>query len=103
MIPDIMELHRRLYQNKIDAGLEKEKGEEDRITARVAKVQRRDKDIEILSRAGSTPCQISHILGVHPDVVKARVAAIERDQKEYSGFRIMSRPSQGGSFAILQS
>jgi hypothetical protein len=94
-----MEIHRRLYQNKIDAGLE-----EDRIAARVAKVQqRRNKDIEILSRAGSTPCQISHILGVHPDVVKARVAAIERDQKEKSDFRIMTRgPSQGGCFAILQ-
>jgi hypothetical protein len=57
---------------------------EDRIAARVAKAQRRNKDIEILAKAGSTPCQISHILGAHPDVVKARVAAIERDQKEYS-------------------
>jgi hypothetical protein len=36
----------------------------------------------MLLRAGSIPCQISQILGIHPDIVKRQVAAEERYQKE---------------------
>jgi hypothetical protein len=68
MIPDIMELHRRFYQNKIDAGLE-EAAKKDRIQARIASIINKD---------------IGH-------------------QKKKSDFQIMWRPSQGGTFAILQS
>jgi hypothetical protein len=56
-----------------------------------------------LLRTGSSPCQISEILGVHPDIVKRQVAAEERYQKEKSDLQIMRGPSQGGYFAILQS
>jgi hypothetical protein len=72
------------------------------IAARIAKVQQRNKDIEILFREGSTPCRISEILGVHPNIVKARVADIEREQEEKSDFLTMRGPSEGGYFAILQ-
>ena len=67
MIPDIMELHSRLYQNKIDAGL-KEAAKKERIQARIASINK----------------DIGH-------------------QKEKNDFQVMSRPSQGGSFAILQT
>jgi hypothetical protein len=101
-----MELHSILYQNKVMAAEEEaasgnRMAERERVRARIASV---NKDIVTLLRTGSTPCQISHILGVHLDVVKSQVAEIEREQKEYSDFRIMTgEPSQGGHFAILQS
>jgi hypothetical protein len=47
-----------------------------------ARIANRTKDIDMLLRAGSIPCQISQILGIHPDIVKRQVAAEERYQKE---------------------
>jgi hypothetical protein len=39
MTPDIMELHRTLYKNKIDAGLE-EAAKKERIQARIANINK---------------------------------------------------------------
>ena len=104
---DIMELHRRLYQNKIEA--EEKRGREDnsysfsRVRARIASTQ---KDISTLLREGTSPCNISAILGLHPETVRIYIAKIqsqeERYQKEKSDFLTMRGPSQGGYFAILQ-
>jgi hypothetical protein len=65
----------------------------------------------MLLRADSTPCQISQILGVHPDIVnpdivKARVAELERDEQDkIEFFQTMTLPEleRGGVFTIYQS
>ena len=77
---DIIELEHELRQNRIEAGLEKE------YVVRTAKVQRRDKDIEFYLRKGYSVEDVSYILNVHPSLVKARVAATERDEEERREF-----------------
>jgi hypothetical protein len=61
MTPDIMELHRRLYKNKIDAGLEEAaKKEKERIQARIASInkgighQKEYSDFQVMSRGYSS-------------------------------------------------
>jgi hypothetical protein len=59
MTPDIMELHRRLYKNKIDAGLE-EAAKKERIQARIASInkgighQKEYSDFQVMSRGYSS-------------------------------------------------
>jgi hypothetical protein len=106
MIPDIIELQHELDQ------LREEKNENEnhqssysnQIKARTAKNNNRTKDIDILLRTGSTPCQVSEILGVHPDIVKARVAELERDEEDKREFMQTGQsPESGGVFTIYQS
>jgi hypothetical protein len=58
-----------------------------------------------LLREGSTPCQISGVLGIHPDIVRARVAKLERNEEGRREFmQTMKLPGEGegGYLAIFQ-
>jgi hypothetical protein len=58
----------------------------------------RNKDIDMLLRNGSSPCQVHH------DFVRARVAALERDEEEKREFmQTLTLPERGGVFTIYQS
>ena len=95
----IIELHHELMKNRIEVGLEKE------YVARTARVQRRDKDIESYLRQGYSVEDVSCMLGVHPNIVKARLAAIERDEEDRREFLSTGRMSSletGGYVAIFQ-
>ena len=69
---DIIELQHQLNQNKEEA-----KGNENIFISRTA---RRNNDIDMLLKRGSTPCQVSEILGIPIGLVQPRVAELEREE-----------------------
>lgn len=92
----------QLTQNRKEANGTANEGESNysRIRARIAS---RNKDIDTLWKQGSSPCQISAILGIHPEIVQARIAELERDEEERREFmQTMRFPERGGYVAIFR-
>jgi hypothetical protein len=99
---DILELDDELQQNRLEAtnSGNEEENNNSRVRARTAS---RNRDIEALYRSGSSPCQISEILMINPDIVKARVARLEEDEAETREFLATGEmPSSGGYVAIFR-
>jgi hypothetical protein len=107
---DIIELQHELNQIR----LEKEatnsgntKAEEEsnysQVRARTART-RRNNDIDMLLKRGTTPLHVSEILGISIDHVKARVARLEKDEEERREFLqlgIMSDSLQTGGYVAI--
>ena len=92
---DVIELEEELRQNRIEAGLEK-----DKIIARTAKIQQREKDIDTFLREGYNPNEISIVSQIPLAVVKARIAKMERDREE-ADKGLLFPEGEGGYFAIF--
>jgi hypothetical protein len=76
--------------------------EESSIKVRIAN---RNRDIETLYRSGSSPLEISYITGIHPDIVRERIARLEEDADERDCFlQTGEMPSRerGGYVAIFR-
>jgi hypothetical protein len=72
------------------------------IRARTASA-RRNNDIDLLLRKGSTPCQVSEILGIPIELVQPRVAELEKDDEDRRRFmQTMELPKRGGYVAIFR-
>jgi DNA-binding CsgD family transcriptional regulator len=103
----IVELEHKLTQNRMEANSTANANEEESNYSKVrARIASRNKDIDILWKQGSSPYQVSEILGIHPEIVKARIAKLERDEEDRRRFMQTTKlPWEGesGSFAIYQS
>jgi hypothetical protein len=62
-----------------------------------ARIASRNKDIDMLLKRGSTPCQVSQILRIPMDFVNARVARLERDEEEKREFFATGEMPSGGN------
>jgi hypothetical protein len=106
MIPDIIELQHELNQLREEKNENQNQTDSSSYSKIKARTANRNKDIDMLLRNRSSPCQVSEILGVHPDFVKARVAELERDEQDKKEFlQTLTLPEQerGGVFTIYQS
>jgi hypothetical protein len=76
------------------------------IKARIASQQSRNRSIDILLKEGNLePCKVSEILEVPVDIVKARVAELERDEAEKDEFLATGQLPQlerGGVVSIFK-
>jgi DNA-binding CsgD family transcriptional regulator len=100
---DIIELQHELTQNRLEAN-NTAKEEESNYSQVRARIASRNKDINILWKEGSSSDQISQILGVHPDIVKAQVAKLERDEedrREFLQLGIMSESLRTGGCLVI--
>jgi hypothetical protein len=95
---DILELQHELTE------IQRERNEENQIDdsysqikARIAKQENRNRDIDMLLKRGSTPCQVSQILRIPMDPVQARLAALERDEEEKREFFATGEMPSGGN------
>jgi hypothetical protein len=72
----ILELHKKLMDNRIEAGLEKE----DTFVPRLAKAQKQlDEDIEYFVKIGiDNPYYIARELGRHPTTIQMRLGSVIR-------------------------
>jgi hypothetical protein len=72
----ILELHKKLMDNRVEAGLEKE----DSIIARTARLERQlDEDIEYFVKSGiDNPYYIARETGRHPTTIKMRLGSVIR-------------------------
>ena len=92
---DIIELQHQLNQNKEEA-----KGNENIFISRTA---RRNNDIDMLLKRGSTPCQVSEILGIPIGLVQPRVAELEREEAKKNVYlRSLRMPETGGYVGIFR-
>jgi hypothetical protein len=75
-----VELEHKLTQNRMEANGNANEEESNYSVSRVrVRIASRNKDIDTLWKEGySSPYQISEILGIHPEIVKARIADLER-------------------------
>jgi DNA-binding CsgD family transcriptional regulator len=100
---DIIELQHELTQNRLEAnGTAKE--EENNYSQVRARIASRNKDINILWKEGSSSDQIAQILMVHPDIVKAQVAKLEKDEedkREFLQLGIMSESLRTGGCLFI--
>jgi DNA-binding CsgD family transcriptional regulator len=99
----IVELEHKLTQNRIEANgtANEEESNYSRVRARIAS---RNKDIDTLWKEGcSSPYQISEILGIHSEIVKAQIADLERYEEGRRKFmQTMKLPERGGYVAIFR-
>jgi DNA-binding CsgD family transcriptional regulator len=99
---DIIELQHELTQNRLEANsTAKEENNYSQVRARIAS---RNKDINFLWKEGSSSDQIAQILMVHPNIVKAQVAKLEKDEedkREFLQFGIMSESLRTGGCLVI--
>jgi hypothetical protein len=99
---DTIELQHELTE------IERERNEENQIDSSYSQIKARtasrNRDIDILLKRGSTPCQVSQILQIPMDPIQARIAALERDEEEKREFFATGElPSTGpGYLGILR-
>lgn len=97
-----MELHQKLQQNRIEAGLEKE----DSVIPRTARLQRQlDEDIEYFVKSGiDNPYYIARETGVHPTTIKMRLGSVIRKLERPNDIDIIRGTafSSGGYVGITQ-
>ena len=102
----IVELEHKLSQNRMEANSTGNANEEESNYYKVrARIASRNKDIDTLWKQGSSPYQISEILEIHPEIVKARVAILEKDEEDRRIFmQTMKLPweGKGGYLAIFR-
>lgn len=98
----IVELEHELAKNRTDANgtANEEESNYSRVRARIAS---RNKDIDTLWKQGSSPHKISEILEIHPEIVKAQIADLERYEEGRRRFmQTMKLPERGGYVAIFR-
>jgi DNA-binding CsgD family transcriptional regulator len=104
---DIIELQHELTQNRLEAeatNSSNTKEEENNYSQVRARIASRNKDINILWKEGSSSDQIAQILMVHPDIVKAQVAKLEKDEedkREFLQLGIMSESLRTGGCLVI--
>jgi hypothetical protein len=98
----IVELQHKLTQNRLEAN-STDAAEENIYSQIRARTARRNIDIDMLLKRGSTPCQVSQILGIPIGLVQPRVAELDRDEEERREFmQTMRFPERGGYLAIFR-
>jgi hypothetical protein len=83
----ILELHKKLMDNRVEAGLEKE----DSIIARTARLERQlDEDIEYFVKSGiDNPYYIASQVGRHPTTIQMRLGSVIRKLERPSDIDII--------------
>jgi hypothetical protein len=95
---DIIELQHELSEIQRERNEEQNRSQiDDSYSQTKARTASRNRDIDMLLKRGSTPCQVSQILRIPMDFVNARVARLERDEEEKREFFATGEMPSGGN------